>query len=57
MNATPSPVGRITSVDVVLVPVTAVTPAFTWRDGLPGSEQASVGAWLIVGTESGITGY
>ena len=57
MNATPSPVGRITSVDVVLVPVTAVTPAFTWRDGLPGSEQASVGAWLIVGTESWITGY
>lgn len=48
---------RITAVDVVLVDREAVTPAFRWRNGLPGSEPAGVGGWLVISTDEGHTGY
>jgi L-alanine-DL-glutamate epimerase-like enolase superfamily enzyme len=46
----------ITAVDVVRVQVPAVEPAFVWRDGLPGSEPATEGAWLLIRTDEGVTG-
>ena len=48
---------RITSVEVELVHVPAHAPAFRWRDGLPGSEEATTGAWLAIRTDEGISGY
>ena len=48
---------KITSVDVVLHQQPAVSPAFRWRNGLPGSEPALTGGWLVIGTDEGWTGY
>lgn len=48
---------RITSVDIELVEIPAQTPAFRWRDGLPGSEGPTIGAWLAVRTDAGIDGF
>jgi L-alanine-DL-glutamate epimerase-like enolase superfamily enzyme len=48
---------RITAVDVVESPQPAYRPAFRWRDGLPGSEPATLGAWLAVRTDAGAIGY
>ncbi|SDT08598.1 L-alanine-DL-glutamate epimerase [Streptomyces sp. TLI_053] len=48
---------KITTVDVVLQDRPAVTPAFRWRDGLPGSEGAHTGGWLVLGTDEGHTGF
>lgn len=48
---------RITSIDVELVPVPAPTPAFRWRDGLPGSGGPTIGAWLAIRTDDGVTGF
>ncbi|MGN8552155.1 UNVERIFIED_CONTAM: hypothetical protein OHV15_06190 [Microbacterium sp. SLM126] len=47
---------RITAVDVQLVDVPA-QPPYRWRRGLPGSEPASVGAWLAIRTDAGVDGY
>lgn len=47
----------IASVDVVLVHTLAVSPPFVWRAGLPGSDGAGLGAWLVLTTESGVRGY
>lgn len=47
----------IVRVDVALVDNPPVAPAFRWRNGLPGSDGAHRGAWLIVETDSGSTGY
>jgi L-alanine-DL-glutamate epimerase-like enolase superfamily enzyme len=46
----------IISVEVLLQHVPAVSPAFSWREGLPGSEPASIGGWLVITTESGLRG-
>jgi L-alanine-DL-glutamate epimerase-like enolase superfamily enzyme len=46
----------ITAVDVVRVPVPAVDPPFVWRDGLPGSDPATEGAWIVIRTDAGVTG-
>ncbi|MEV6040730.1 enolase C-terminal domain-like protein [Nonomuraea sp. NPDC052116] len=48
---------KITAVDVVLCAQPAVTPAFRWRDGLPASEPAHTGGWLVLSTDDGHTGY
>lgn len=48
---------KITSVDVVLVEKPAFAPAFLWRQGLPGSDPASIGGWLVIQTDAGITGF
>ncbi len=47
----------ITAVDVVPVTVPAYDPPFVWREGLPGSEPEAHGAWLVLSTDVGITGY
>jgi L-alanine-DL-glutamate epimerase-like enolase superfamily enzyme len=46
----------ITAVDVVRVAVPAYDPPFVWRHGLPGSEPAADGAWLLIRTDAGVTG-
>ncbi|WP_394770020.1 enolase C-terminal domain-like protein [Lacisediminihabitans sp.] len=46
----------ITAVDVVRVAVPAYDPPFVWRAGLPGSEPAADGAWLVIRTDAGVTG-
>ncbi|MCZ9880965.1 enolase C-terminal domain-like protein [Arthrobacter sp. B2a2-09] len=46
----------ITAVHVVRVDFPAHTPPFKWRAGLPGSEPAGSGAWLVLETDTGITG-
>jgi L-alanine-DL-glutamate epimerase-like enolase superfamily enzyme len=48
---------RITSVDVVLVEDPGHSPAFRWRDGLPGSEPAHTAGWLVITTDEGLRGY
>lgn len=48
---------RITSVDVELVDIPAQSPPFRWRDGLPGSEGRTIGAWLAIRTDAGIDGF
>lgn len=48
---------RITSVEVVLVRQPAVTPAFRWRDDVPGSDPEQIEGWLVVGTDAGVVGY
>lgn len=48
---------RITSVDVELVTVPAAIPAYRWRGGLPVSGGPSVGAWLAIRTDEGVTGF
>jgi L-alanine-DL-glutamate epimerase-like enolase superfamily enzyme len=48
---------KITKVEVRLVEQPAVTPASAWRDGLPGSEGAHIGAWLVIDTSEGVRGF
>jgi len=48
---------KITSIDVFLIDEPAVSPSFSWRAGLPGSEPASTGAWLSIGTSDGVQGF
>ena len=48
---------KITAVEVQLVDQPPVSPAFRWRRGLPGSDGAHTGAWLILRTDEGIDGY
>jgi L-alanine-DL-glutamate epimerase-like enolase superfamily enzyme len=47
---------KITAVEVLLVDQPAVTPAFQWRVGLPGSDGPHTGAWLILRTDEGVEG-
>jgi L-alanine-DL-glutamate epimerase-like enolase superfamily enzyme len=47
---------KIVRVDVEMVDLPAVTPAFRWREGLPGSEPARTGAWLRLTTDDGVVG-
>ena len=47
---------KITSVEVVRVVVPAYDPPFVWREGLPGSEPEADGGWLVIRTDSGVTG-
>ena len=48
---------KLISVDVQRVAEPAVTPAFRWRNGLPGSDLAGTAAWLVLTTEEGQRGY
>ncbi|WP_327153367.1 enolase C-terminal domain-like protein [Streptomyces tubercidicus] len=48
---------RITSVDVVLAEAPGASPAFRWRDGLPGSDGPHTAGWLVVTTDEGLSGY
>ena len=48
---------KITNVDVVLVDRPAHSPAFVWRDRLPGSDPAITVGWLVIETDVGITGF
>lgn len=48
---------KLISVDVHLVDEPAVSPAFSWRQGLPGSEAARTGGWLVLTTDEGHRGY
>ncbi|MGV8882934.1 MAG: enolase C-terminal domain-like protein [Rhodoglobus sp.] len=48
---------KITSVEVVLVRAPGVTPPFRWRNGLPGSEPEHTAGWLVITTDTGLTGY
>ena len=47
---------RIDAVEVHLVEVPAVDPPFRWRQGLPGSEPATTGAYLRIRTDEGVEG-
>jgi L-alanine-DL-glutamate epimerase-like enolase superfamily enzyme len=47
---------NIAAIDVELIPLSAVTPAFAWRRGLRGSHGARTTAVLRVTTEDGATG-
>ena len=47
----------IVSVEVVLQERPAVSPAFSWRRGLPGSEGVGTHAWLIITTRDGVRGF
>jgi L-alanine-DL-glutamate epimerase-like enolase superfamily enzyme len=48
---------KIVDVSVVPIAVPAYAPAFKWRSGLPGSEPATEGGWLVIRTDDDITGY
>lgn len=48
---------KITSVEVILEERPGMSPAFVWRDRIPGSEGPTTGAWLAIETDSGITGF
>jgi L-alanine-DL-glutamate epimerase-like enolase superfamily enzyme len=48
---------KITNVEVVLEDRPGFSPAFVWRKNLPGSDGPSLGAWLVIETDSGITGF
>src|SRR5579871_581898 len=47
---------RISAIDVDLIPLPAVSPAFAWRRGLRGSRPARTTAVLRIRTESGAVG-
>lgn len=48
---------RITGIDVVLHERRGVTPPFVWRKNLPGSDSDTIGGWLVITTDAGITGF
>jgi L-alanine-DL-glutamate epimerase-like enolase superfamily enzyme len=48
---------KITNVEVILEERPGWTPAFVWRDRIPGSEGSTLGAWLAIETDAGITGF
>lgn len=48
---------KITNVEVVLVENPGLSPATKWRQGLPGSDGPSIGGWLVIETDQGITGF
>jgi L-alanine-DL-glutamate epimerase-like enolase superfamily enzyme len=48
---------KLASVDVQLVDEPAYEPAFNWRFGLPGSDQARTAGWLVLTTDEGHRGY
>lgn len=47
---------KITQVDAISINVPAAEPAFSWREGLPGSADAYEGAVLRIGTDGGLQG-
>ncbi|MBA3823084.1 MAG: racemase [Ktedonobacterales bacterium] len=47
---------RIRHVQVDLMPVDAISPAFRWRDGLPGSDGPGISGILHIQTDEGIEG-
>jgi len=48
---------KITKVEVVLEEREGFSPAFVWRKGVPGSDGLVLGAWLVIQTDVGITGF
>jgi L-alanine-DL-glutamate epimerase-like enolase superfamily enzyme len=48
---------KITNVEVVLEERAGMSPAFVWRKNVPGSDGAHTGAWLVIETDAGITGF
>jgi len=48
---------KITNVEVVLEERSGMSPAFVWRKNVPGSDGAHTGAWLVIETDAGITGF
>lgn len=48
---------KLVAVDVYLVDEPALAPAYKWRRGLPGSEPARVGAWLVLTSDQGYQGF
>jgi L-alanine-DL-glutamate epimerase-like enolase superfamily enzyme len=48
---------KITNVTVVLVERPGPSPAFVWRKNIPGSDGRTTGAWLVIETDAGITGF
>jgi L-alanine-DL-glutamate epimerase-like enolase superfamily enzyme len=48
---------KITNVEVILEERPGFTPAFVWRDRVPGSDGSTLGAWLAIETDAGITGF
>lgn len=48
---------KIASVEVVLTAEPAIAPPFKWRSGLPGSDPAKTGGWLVVTTDDGVRGF
>ena len=48
---------KITNVQVVPVENPGFSPAFVWRKNLPGSDPATTGGWLVIETDTGITGF
>jgi hypothetical protein len=48
---------KITNIEVILVDRPAANPPFVWRKNIPGSDGATVGGWLVIETDAGITGF
>ena len=48
---------KITNVEVILEERPGFTPAFVWRDRVPGSDGSTLGGWLLIETDAGITGF
>ena len=48
---------KITNVDVVLEERPGFSPSFVWRKNVPGSDGPTTGAWLVIETDAGITGF
>ena len=48
---------KITNVEVILEERPGFSPPFVWRDRIPGSEGSTLGAWLAIETDAGITGF
>ena len=48
---------KITNIDVVLEERAGFPPGTLWRKNIPGPDTSTTGAWLVVETDAGITGF
>ena len=48
---------KITNVQVVLEERSGFPPGTLWRKNIPGPDTSTTGAWLVVETDAGITGF
>jgi len=48
---------KITNIDVVLEDRPGFPPGTLWRKNIPGPDTSTTGAWLVIETDAGITGF
>lgn len=48
---------RITNIEVVLEDRPGFPPGTLWRKNIPGPDTSTTGAWLVIETDAGITGF